>query len=55
MPQARAPGKVVPRNIQVALRDVEVQDDGAVLIGGKSGMDEEESSEEGKSARHFPF
>jgi hypothetical protein len=38
-------GKVVSRNIQVALRDVEVQDDGAVLIGGKreiSGIEEDE-------------
>lgn len=41
-------GKVVPRNIQVALRDVEVQDDGAVLIGGKrevSGVEEEGRSD----------
>lgn len=27
--------EVKPRNIQVALRDVKVEDDGAVLIGGK--------------------
>lgn len=43
--------KIIPKNIQVALRDVEVQDDGAVLIGGKReisrviGDDEDEEDE----------